>query len=64
MAPVDRPEYDRDVAAARAQLDEAAFEAAWREGRTMPWEEVIASVLAEEERPGSKGEHGHPEAAR
>ncbi|MDQ5853429.1 MAG: hypothetical protein M3380_15420 [Chloroflexota bacterium] len=64
MAPVDRPEYDRDVAAARAQLDEAAFEAAWREGRTMPWEEVVASVLAEEERPGSNGEHGHPEAAR
>jgi non-specific serine/threonine protein kinase len=45
MAPVDRPEYEQDVAAARAHLDEAAFEAAWKEGRAMPLETVIAVAL-------------------
>ena len=40
----DRAEYDRNVAAVRAQLDEAAFAAAWAEGRAMAadgWEQVV-----------------------
>jgi hypothetical protein len=44
----DRAEYDRNVAAVRAQLDEAAFAAAWAEGRAMAaddWEQVVAYAL-------------------
>ena len=39
--------YQRQVAAARERLDEAAWEAAWAEGRTMTLEEVVAEALAE-----------------
>jgi predicted ATPase/DNA-binding XRE family transcriptional regulator len=39
--------YQRQVAAAREGLDEAAWEAAWAEGRTMTLEEVVAEALAE-----------------
>jgi non-specific serine/threonine protein kinase len=45
LAPCDRPEYERAVAAARAQLDGVTFTAAWTEGRTMPLEEAIAYAL-------------------
>jgi non-specific serine/threonine protein kinase len=38
---------ERGMAAARAQLDEAAFAAAWAEGRIQPYEGVLASVLRE-----------------
>ncbi len=31
----DRPAYERDVAAVRAELDEAVFTASWAEGRAM-----------------------------
>jgi hypothetical protein len=34
------------VAAARAQLDEAAFAAAWAEGRSLALEEAITLALA------------------
>ena len=43
--PADRAEYDRDVAAARAQLDEATFAAAWAEGRAMTMEQAMAYAL-------------------
>ncbi len=45
MDPADRAEYDRDVAAVRAQLDEALFVAAWAEGRAMTLEQAIAYAL-------------------
>jgi tetratricopeptide (TPR) repeat protein len=45
--PGDRPEYERNVAAVRAQLGEAAFEAAQSEGRAMTAEQAIAYALNE-----------------
>ncbi len=39
--PADRPEHDRNIAAVRAQLDPAIFEAAWLEGRAMSLEEAV-----------------------
>jgi len=42
----ERAIYDRSVAAVRAQLEEAAFAAAWAEGRAMPLEQAIAEALA------------------
>jgi DNA-binding CsgD family transcriptional regulator len=43
IQPVYRAEYDRSVAATRAQLGEQAFAAAWAEGRTMTPEQVLAA---------------------
>jgi tetratricopeptide (TPR) repeat protein len=40
-----QPIYDSDVAAARAQCDEATFAAAWADGRAMPLEQAIAYAL-------------------
>jgi hypothetical protein len=37
--------YQRGVDAARAQFDEAAFAAAWAEGRAMPVEQAVADAL-------------------
>jgi hypothetical protein len=37
--------YERQLAATRAQLDQAAFAAAWSEGLAMPLDEVIAYAL-------------------
>ncbi|PYO39393.1 MAG: XRE family transcriptional regulator, partial [Gemmatimonadetes bacterium] len=48
-APADRYQYERNVAAVRASLGEAAFAAAWAEGRAMPLEQAIASALAGED---------------
>jgi predicted ATPase len=45
LAPNERPRHEREVAAARAQLDEERFAAAWAEGRAMPLEEAIACAL-------------------
>jgi predicted ATPase/DNA-binding XRE family transcriptional regulator len=38
---------ERGMAAARAQLEEATFAAAWAEGRIQPYAEVVASILGE-----------------
>ena len=40
---VDQPEYERQVAIVRAQLDEAAFTAAWAEGQAMTLEQAIGN---------------------
>ena len=40
-----RADFDRYVAAACAQLDEATFTAAWAEGRTMSLDQAIAYAL-------------------
>jgi hypothetical protein len=45
LPPVNRPNYERAVAAARAPLDDKAWVAAWVEGRAMPLEQVIAEAL-------------------
>jgi hypothetical protein len=47
LAPGDRAEHDRSVAAARAALGENAFAAAWAEGRAMDLDQAIADALAE-----------------
>lgn len=47
LYPSDRIDYDRDVTAARAALDEATFNAAWQQGRAMTWE-IAASYAVED----------------
>jgi predicted ATPase/class 3 adenylate cyclase/DNA-binding CsgD family transcriptional regulator len=48
LPPVERVPYHRAVAAARTQLGEQAFAAAWVEGRTMSLEQALASTQEEE----------------
>jgi predicted ATPase len=48
-APLDQTAYDRHVVSARAQLDEEVFDAAWVEGRSLPFEEAVAYALADDE---------------
>jgi len=45
LPPVNRLDYERAVAAARAQLDTAAFVVAWAEGRAMTLEQAVALAL-------------------
>jgi predicted ATPase/class 3 adenylate cyclase len=51
MEPADRPDYEQFSARVRAALDEAAFAAAWAQGRALPLEQAIAEAL-EEATPG------------
>jgi tetratricopeptide (TPR) repeat protein len=46
LPPVERADYERSVIEARAHVGEAAFAAAWTEGRTMTLEQAIAYALA------------------
>jgi len=48
FSPVERPVYGPYIAAARAQLHEADWEAAWAEGRVMAPEAAIDYTLSEE----------------
>jgi predicted ATPase/class 3 adenylate cyclase len=43
LPPFDRVDYEPAVAAARIRLGEQAFAAAWAEGRTMTFEQVLAA---------------------
>jgi tetratricopeptide (TPR) repeat protein len=43
--PSERAAYERDVAAARAQLDDGTFMTAWREGQGMSPEQAVAYAL-------------------
>ncbi len=45
--PNDQREVDGIIAAVRAQLDEATFQAAWAEGRTLSLEQAAVQALAE-----------------
>ena len=45
IQPFDRSLRERLLTAARAQLDAAAWQAAWAEGRAMPLEQAIAYAL-------------------
>ena len=47
LPPYRRAEVDRELAAARAQLDDAAFDAAWGAGRAMTMERAIGYALEE-----------------
>jgi ATP/maltotriose-dependent transcriptional regulator MalT len=47
LAPVERGEHDRHVAALRAQLDEATFAHAWAEGQAWPLERTVEEALTE-----------------
>jgi predicted ATPase/DNA-binding NarL/FixJ family response regulator len=51
MMPSVRAEYDRGVATARAGLGEAAFDAAWAEGKTMPPERAVQYALEQPPKP-------------
>ena len=44
--PIEQARYERTVATARAQLGEAAFAAAWDEGRALAIEDAITLALA------------------
>lgn len=45
MDPADQKEFDHYVRAARAQLDEAAFAQAWKEGRAMTLDQAVVYAL-------------------
>jgi predicted ATPase len=51
----DRSRYQGQVGAARTQLSEEAFEAAWAEGKSMPPERAVEYALATEEWTSSTG---------
>ena len=53
--PANRTDYDRIVATARAELDDAAFAAAWSEGQESTLEKVVRMAL---EGGGAGGEGG------
>ncbi len=48
MAAVERSEYIENIAALRAQMDEATFAAAWASGRALTMDQAIAYALANE----------------
>src|SRR5207247_981312 len=41
IAPVERPTFERMVAAVRASLGEEAYAVAWTEGREMPLDQAV-----------------------
>ena len=45
MPPFDRPEYEREVAAVRAQLGDGLFAVTWAEGRAMSGEAMITYAM-------------------
>jgi predicted ATPase/DNA-binding SARP family transcriptional activator len=45
LDPIDRIEYDRNLAAVRARLDAATFAAAWAAGRTLTMEQAVAYAV-------------------
>ncbi len=47
MQPVDQVEFDRSVVTIHAGIDEAAFAAAWAEGREMSLDAAVAFALSE-----------------
>lgn len=53
-------DYEDQLAAARSQLDEAAWEAAWSEGRTMTSEQAVEYALSREDLPRSRSTTSYP----
>ena len=62
LAPADRADYDRAIAALRSQLDEAARQAAWQDGQAMSLEQAI--VYALEPVPGPEQTSPAPQPSR
>ena len=50
LLPFDRDQSERNPAALRTQLDPAAFDAAWAEGRAMTMEQAVAYALDDNSR--------------
>jgi hypothetical protein len=48
LPPADDKAYERNLAEARAQLSDAAFQAAWDEGRALRMEQAIPCALSHE----------------
>jgi DNA-binding NarL/FixJ family response regulator len=48
FTPLELQTYGPYIAAARAQVEEAAWEAAWQKGRAMSMEEAVERALSEE----------------
>ncbi len=46
LTPADRTQYDGDLAAARSQADERAWQAGWVEGRAMSLEQAVEYAMA------------------
>ncbi len=46
LAPSDRPDYDRTLAAGRAVLSEAEFAVAWEAGQALAWDMALAETNA------------------
>lgn len=61
--PSDQPEHDRNMAFVRAQLGEAAFEAAWAEGQAMTFDKAVALAQAAVASSEAPPLHTHAEAA-
>ncbi|HZS93951.1 MAG TPA: tetratricopeptide repeat protein, partial [Chloroflexota bacterium] len=49
LAPADRVEYERDLAAARGALGESAWHEAWKQGQALTLEEAVAEALSDTE---------------
>ncbi len=45
--PAEAREWDRELARARAQLSEAAFQTAWEDGQRRETSDILGAVLAE-----------------
>ena len=45
---IERPDYDRNLASLRAQLDESTFEKAWAEGVALTLEQAVELALSDE----------------
>lgn len=54
FSPLEHRVYDPYIAAARAQIEDAAWEAAWQEGRRMSMDEAIEQALSGEEPASAK----------
>jgi hypothetical protein len=49
LPPVEQPDHDATVQAARVALGEAAFATAWAAGQALTLDEAVAEALAEDE---------------
>jgi ATP/maltotriose-dependent transcriptional regulator MalT len=65
LSPLRRAEYERTMEGIHAQVDEAVFAVAWKEGRAMPLEQLVAQALETNEASETEpkpGEAGQEEA--
>jgi predicted ATPase/class 3 adenylate cyclase len=60
LPPVERADYERDLAGAHSQLDEAAFATAWAAGQALTLEQAIAYALEGPDAATATARIGHP----